>query len=252
MFDGGRMAVNLGRDFVSTIARLRHWPRRLAGAFASALLPPTCCLCGFPGMRAGFDLCEICLGLLPANVAETSHYPSIFSRAVVPYEYAYPVDRFIRALKFRGERVYARLLGVLLADARRRTGAPLPQVLIPVPLHPSRYRARGFNQAHEIARFAAGQLGVRVDAGCLTRVIATHEQSALSLVDRQRNVRGVFHLACPPRVQHVALVDDVLTTGNTVAEAADVLKNFGIADIELWCTARAVLRKDFFGRAPWL
>jgi ComF family protein len=222
---------------MSILACFQEWPGRMVRALGSGLLPPTCCLCGFAGARAGLDLCEICIGLLPGNGAAPSDYPPVFSRAVVPFEYAYPVDHFVRSLKFRGERMYARVLGTLLADAHSRVGGVLPQVLIPVPLHPSRYRARGFNQAGEIARFAAAPLGARVDTRCLARVVATQEQSGLPLEERRRNVRGAFRVVRAPDVQHVALVDDVLTTGNTAAEAAGTLAAAGIENVELWAVA---------------
>jgi len=226
---------------MSLWARLHAMPRRAVRALAVGVLPPTCCLCGFAGARAGLDLCEICIGLLPRNMALPSDYPPIFSRAVVPFEYAYPVDHFVRSLKFRGERRYARVLGTLLADAHRRLGGSLPQLLVPVPLHPSRYRARGFNQAGQIARFAAAPLGARVDTRCLARVVATQEQSGLPLEERRRNVRGAFRVAHAPGVQHVALVDDVLTTGNTVVEAAHALAAVGVLKIELWTVSRVIL-----------
>jgi ComF family protein len=212
---------------------------RIAHAISASLLPATCCMCGFPGMRVGLDLCEYCVAMLPANTAVATGYPAIFSRVLVPYSYAYPVDRFVRALKFRGERLYARVLGVLLADAQRASGAQWPESLIPVPLHSSRYRERGFNQANEIARFTGRELGMHVNTGCLVRLIATREQSALSLVERRHNVRGAF-LARAPCARHVALIDDVLTTGNTAAEAAHALAAAGVEKCELWAAARVL------------
>jgi ComF family protein len=196
-------------------------------------------MCGFPGIRPRLDLCEYCVATLPTNdVSDASDYPAAFSRALVPFQYAYPVDRFIRTLKFKGERLYARVLGMLLADVQRASCARLPQILIPVPLHSSRYRERGFNQAREIARFTAKELGMRVDDGCLARVIATKEQSGLAVADRQRNVLGAFRALHAPKAQHVALVDDVLTTGNTAGEAAQALVEAGVGKVELWAIAR--------------
>ena len=209
--------------------------RDLLGAI---LLPATCCLCGSDGMRLRVDLCAICADLLPANPPDWHDFPPPFKRALVPFRYEYPVDRFVRALKFRGDRLYARLLGTLLADAQRARDSQLPEVLIPVPLHDSRYRQRGFNQAFEIARFAAACLGTHVEPACLRRVNATVEQSGLSLAARQRNVRGAFRLVQPLEARHVALVDDVFTTGNTASEAARVIAASGIEDIELWAAAR--------------
>jgi ComF family protein len=201
-------------------------------------------MCGFPGAQAQLDLCEHCKRMLPANDVAAWDYPAVFSRALVPFQYSYPVDRFIRALKFKGERLYARVLGMLLAEAQRMSGAPLPQLLIPVPLHSSRYRERGFNQAHQIARFVGKELKARVDVRILKRVVATKEQSSLSLAGRSRNVRGAFRAASLLKIQHVALVDDVLTTGNTAAEAAGALVKAGIEKVEIWAVARVLAMED--------
>jgi ComF family protein len=130
------------------------------------------------------------------------------------------------------------VLGTLLADAQRKLGVPPPQILIPVPLHSSRYRERGFNQAYEIARFAAGALGVRVDHCSLVRLVPTKEQSGLSVQERRRNVRGAFRAVLRQPIEHVALVDDVLTTGNTATAAAEALHAAGVSKIELWTIAR--------------
>jgi ComF family protein len=160
---------------------------------------------------------------------------------VVPFHYAYPVDHWIRALKFSGERVYARVLGSLLADAFRALRQEPPEVLVPIPLHVSRYRERGFNQAREIARFAAAALDLAVDARALVRKKPTIEQSSLSLARRRMNVRGAFAVVRPLAAKRVALLDDVLTTGSTALAAAEALHAGGVAEVELWAAARVTL-----------
>lgn len=191
-------------------------------------------------MAAQLDLCAACRRGFPTSDSSRFDRPTQFSLAVVPFRYAYPVDHFVRALKFRGDRLYARVLAALLADAishARSNHDLLPEVIVPVPLHPSRYRERGFNQAHEIARYLAALLRLRVDAKCLVRVLPTREQSGLSLVERTQNVRGAFALARPPSARRIALVDDVLTTGSTASEAARVLMEGGASELELWAAA---------------
>jgi ComF family protein len=231
------VSVNSAFRHKSTFARLLASASRLA-------LPPTCCLCDAPGSRdlrgAPLDLCDICRAGLPANpVAGGSEPP--FDLVLAPFLYAYPLDRMIRALKFRGERVYARVLGQLLAAARLQTGGPLPEALVPIPLHTARHRDRGFNQAEEIAKYAGSALGVPVDVGTLVRPVATREQSGLSLPERRANVRGAFALRRTSSRASVALVDDVLTTASTLTEAARVLAVAGMARIEAWTPARVVL-----------
>ncbi len=166
------------------------------------------------------------------------------SRVVVPYVYGYPVDHFVRALKFRGDRVYARVLGGLLARVCLEWHVRLPEVLVPVPLHRDRYRARGFNQAFEIARHAAARLGLHIERGALRRVLSTREHSGLSPGQRRRNIRGAFRVVRPIAARRAALVDDVLTTGSTANEAARALRATGVAEIELWAPAAARARGD--------
>jgi ComF family protein len=204
---------------------------------AMTVLPPVCCLCGSRGLQQHLDLCDVCLALLPTCPSQSLPPRPPFERVVVPYVYAYPVDHFVRALKFEGERVYARVLGALLAQARTAIPADLPDLLVPVPLHVSRYRSRGFNQAHELARYAGRRLGVPVNTSCLTRAIATREQSGLALEDRKLNVRHAFRANHHLSVNRVALVDDVLTTGSTAIEAATALTGAGVNKIELWVAA---------------
>jgi ComF family protein len=172
---------------------------------------------------------------------------------VCPWVYAYPIDHCIQALKFQGERAWARVLGVLLACERRRVGGvlpaalPLPDLVAPVPLHLRRLRERGYNQSADLARFAARALELPVDARALERCRATEVQSRLPASARAANVEGAFRAARPLQGLRVALVDDVLTTGSTTAAAAAALRAAGADSVELWVVARAARRPQ--GRA---
>jgi ComF family protein len=160
------------------------------------------------------------------------------------FKYAYPIDHFVRALKFRGERVFARVLGELLAREHRARAWELPDCIVPMPLHVTRLRERGFNQALEIARFAAASLGVRVDARSLVRTVATREQSGLSLEARCNNVRGAFQVVRSLPPGRIALLDDVVTTGSTARAAIEALQAGGAQCIELWAIARVEKERD--------
>ena len=237
-------AVNAKGHFMSTIQK-RGW-NTLWNAVTGALLPATCCHCGVRAESSDLDLCTVCAALLPLNHEPQAALRSgtqTVVRLVVPFRYAYPVDAWVRAVKFRGDRVYARVLGALLA--RARADAPelgvLPDLIVPIPLHSSRYRERGFNQAAEIARAAGRALRIPVDASALTRRVATREQSGLSVRERRKNVRGAFEVTRAVSAARVAVVDDVLTTGSTARAAARVLADHGVQQIELWAAARAVL-----------
>lgn len=221
------MIVNVIAPFKSTIAKLGP----------ASWLPPVCCLCGERGTPPDLDLCPVCRELLPLN--DMPDPPRPFDRLICTFRYAYPVDHFVRALKFHGERQYARVLGRLIAESRQACAAPLPDVLVPIPLHSARYRRRGFNQAHELARHAGRALGIQAEPRCLERTTATREQSGLAPAERRRNVRGAFRVVSDVSGKSVALVDDVLTTGSTAREAARALRAAGVTSLELWTAARA-------------
>ena len=148
------------------------------------------------------------------------------------------MDYLVKALKFQGRLAVARLLGGLLGEIIAERGEPLPEFLLPVPLHPSRLRERGFNQALEIARSAARPSGLTVLPDSLQRIRATPPQTQLDGEARRHNVRGAFAVYRPIAARHVAIVDDVVTTGSTINELARLLRTVGVAEIDVWACAR--------------
>ncbi len=221
-----------------------------------ALFPPRCLCCGGPG-DLPLDLCDACADALPRAPAACPvcalplpaaalglscgrcRRPPPFAATRAAYLYAPPLDRLVLGLKFGGRLVHARLLGELLAAHLLREGVPLPELLLPVPLHPRRLRSRGFNQALELARPVAHRLGVPLHAHGCRRLRDTAAQSGLEAAARRRNVRGAFAVTVPVGGRRVALVDDVVTTGATVRELARVLVAAGAERVEVWCVARA-------------
>src|SRR5690606_19812149 len=176
--------------------------------------------------------------------------PPPFDTAFCLFRYEDPVDQMIVRLKFHRDIAAARVLGTLLARAYQASGRALPQCLVPVPLHASRFRERGFCQTSLIAGHAARRL--RLSSGrplpvrpeLLQRVQAGRAQSRLLAHERARNLHGAFRspaLRQSPR--HIALLDDVLTTGNTALAATTALRLAGVERVDLWCCART-LRQD--------
>ena len=115
----------------------------------------------------------------------------------------------------------------------------MPQLLVPVPLGLARYRERGHNQATEIALRVARLTGISLTTQLVERRRETAEQVQLDRKARSKNVRGAFAVVGPLEVRHVAIVDDVLTTGSTANELARVLRRAGAKRIEVWAVARA-------------
>jgi ComF family protein len=228
------------------IASLSRWGGQLlelAGCIGWRLAPPRCLLCDGEGGGQSelprLDLCRHCEGSFLAAAGEVDPPRSPLSLQLTPWAYGWPVDRLILALKFHGDRTPARVLGTLLAMRRAAMGLPLPDLLVPVPLHRARLRQRGYNQSDEIARHASAQLGIPRQPHALVRLRDTPAQSLLSADERRVSLRDAFHCAMSLQGRHVALVDDVLTTGSTAHAAASALAAAGAARIELWALARA-------------
>jgi ComF family protein len=162
---------------------------------------------------------------------------------VAALTYRYPADRLVCRFKFNRDFACGKLLGLELLSAIRFNGAPLPKLIVPVPLHRARHFARTFNQADVLARMLGSRLGVPVRSHLLSRTRRTKAQAGLDAAGRKRNIRGAFH--CDhvadqiPVDARVALVDDVLTTGATLRECAKALRRAGATQLSVWVAARA-------------
>jgi ComF family protein len=188
---------------------------------------PRCLQCGLPlgDSDPGTDRCGECL-----------QNDRSFDATVVVADYAAPVDHLVLALKFGSQLALAPLFGHLLRDAMlHHRGSALPDMLIPVPLGAARLAERGFNQAQEIAKALARAIAVPLTADLLERTRDTLTQSTLPLNQRQGNVRNAFVVtpggADILRGKHVAVIDDVMTTGETLNEIAATLKRHGAARV---------------------
>jgi len=218
-----------------------------------ALWPSRCLACGERG-QAGLDLCRCCAAALPWNriACPTCALPlpcpagscgaclqgrPPLDAVHAAFVYARPLDRLLPRFKFHGDFAAGRLLSQLMAGSC--VPCPRPDALVAVPLHRSRLRQRGYDQALELARPLARTLRLPLRQDLLHRRQATAAQSDLSAVARRRNVRNAF-VADPARVfpAHVALVDDVMTTGATLHAAANALRRAGVARVDAWVCAR--------------
>jgi ComF family protein len=225
-------------SIVNQLAHLRLTAaHQVARLIAATLFPPKCCLCGFPGASVDLDLCCFCHADLPWIDEPAAE--------VVALKFAPPADDLIRQLKYHDVFANARVLGVLLAQAVDERVAALPRLLVPVPLHAARLRERGFNQAAALARYCGRMLGVPYASNAVRRTRDTPSQTALSVAERHRNMRGAFAVNGAGALRrlsaagHVAIVDDVITTGSTVAELKSVLLAAGVRRVDVWAVARA-------------
>lgn len=161
-----------------------------------------------------------------------------FDDTQAPFLYQGNIRYLITQLKFGHQHKNARVLGSLLANYLQET-SELPEAIIPIPLHISRYRQRGFNQSIEIARHVAKQLKLPLDLNSCVRSRDTAQQSGLPAKQRRKNMHRAFNIKKPIPYQHLAIVDDVMTTGATVSALATLLKNNGATKVDVWVCARA-------------
>jgi ComF family protein len=241
------VAVNLMRRIP-----VDNWWRSLQ----FALLPAQCLLCGLRSDRLR-DLCSACAGDLLHNrlscprcalplsapapaCGECLKLPPPFTTTSAAFVYRQPLDALMMRFKFGNSLAAGRVLSELWIGALRDATPAIPQVLIPVPLHDSRLRERGFNQAVELARPVAREFAIAMRHDVLVRTRATPAQSNLDAKMRRRNLRGAFEVAGNAALPaHVALVDDVMTTGATLRECAQTLRRAGVARVDAWAMARA-------------
>ena len=195
---------------------------------------PQCPQCALPTPSG--EVCGACL-----------RHPPAFDRTHAALAYAFPLDRLIPRLKYHGQLSIVPALASHLGEAVAAQSRP--DWLIPMPLHPARIRERGFNHATEIARVVARQLDLPLDTARCRRIRDTPPQMGLKHDARRRNVRGAF--ACEGDVagSHIALIDDVMTTGTSLDELAATLKRAGAQEVSCWVVARALKPGEQPGRS---
>jgi ComF family protein len=251
------------REKAAASGRLAVWDgfsQRVVETALSAMFPPTCVLCGATGQHqmSGLDLCSGCAADLPTNgnacprcalpfetqglhgtpCAACQRRPPPFDHGLAAFRYAGAVPSLIGDAKFRGRLNVVRLLGQLLAERLLTEALPLPDVIVPVPLHAARQRQRGYNQALEIARIVGRELALPVDPAILARIHPTPPQTGLAAPARRRNLRGAFRVMGDVSGGHLAVLDDVVTTGSTVREIGAMLRLAGAQEIQIWAVAR--------------
>lgn len=192
--------------------------------------PMSCSRCGLP-IDSELSICTVC-----------HNHPPPWQHLIAVTNYQPPLSQLIYRFKYNKQQqighILARLMLLTWLKQRHLTGLRRPNRLISVPLHHNRKWIRGFNQADLLAFWLAKWLTCQWRADTLIRTKSTPFQACLSINERKENVKNAF--ICQERMygQHVAIIDDVVTTGNTVKEICQLLINEGVASIQVWCICR--------------
>ena len=224
------------------LARIGTWLLDVA-------VPPRCAGCGLRDCW----LCEACIRRMPALPAEHCRVcavpiasgvtlcpdcyraPPAFARLDAPFVHDALAREVVHDLKYRGRRHLAPALARSMASALSET----PDLVAPVPLHPSREMERGFNQSALLAFHIAALVRAPLQTDALRRTKPTPSQTGMSRKERIANVRGAFQATGPLATAHVLLVDDVCTTGATLAACARVLRRAGVGRVTAVVATRA-------------
>ena len=188
-----------------------------------------CFKCGQP-LSTAIRFCGACLRQTPP-----------YFRTLALFHYDDLIAHCISLLKFQKCLTLGKTFGVLMAEylLQHYQNDIFPECIIPLPLHEKRLKERGYNQALELARPISTLLKLPIDVFSCERIKATLPQAnTLSVEERRKNVKNAFKLLLPLPYKHIALVDDVMTTGSTVAACANALMQGGVRRVDIWCCAR--------------
>ena len=222
-------------------------------SFGQTRLPQACLLCG--ARVSGALLCPGCVRDLPALPVERCpqcalsaaggntcghclKHPPAFRFTLAAHAYAFPLDALVKHCKYAG--ALALTDGFAASLAQAAAAHARPDLLLPMPLHESRLAERGFNQAAEIARRLSDRIQVPWLPAAARRLRNTPPQAGLDLDARRRNLRGAFVCDADLSGRHVALVDDVMTSGASLDELARAALKAGAREVSAWVVARTL------------
>lgn len=226
----------------------------------SKIIPRHCLFC-LQKTQSSFDLCVACMADLSINnhccqrcalplepdsgqmiplCGQCLSHPYYYDQVISPFAYTDDMAYLIKQLKYHQKIHYAPLLAKLfIAQVKTIHNFQQPQIIMPIPMHQKRLKYRGYNQALELARIFSSHYQLPLDYSILIRSRYTHLQVKMTALKRQENVKNAFIIKKEIQYTHIALIDDVMTTGSTVNEVAKVLKNKGVKKVDIWTIARA-------------
>ncbi len=223
---------------------------------AQFALPQDCLLCAARAHRQ--PVCDDCARTLPTHDApacpQCAHaslgartcgaclsYPPAFDATLAAFDYRFPIDIVVHQIKYHSNLALVEFVAEHLL--RKLRASEKPDMVMAMPLHSTRLQARGFNQSVEIAKPLTHAWQVPLQLQNYSRARDTKEQASLKWKERQANVRGAFACELDLRGKHVAVVDDVMTTGATLNEFATTLKKCGAEKVSAYVVARALKRE---------
>lgn len=240
---------------------MKHFFKFCIHFFEKIILPYHCVMC-LEMSNQRRDLCRQCQAQLPTSLytctqcglafSHNHHAPRCgkcikqspyFDHTLIGFNYQTPIDCWIRQFKFHKKGLYARILTEIFSEKLllylEHYPESKPQLLISMPLHWRRRWQRGFNQAHIITQYLHKKLNIPIAAStCVTRIKHTEPQSGLNQQARKHNINNIFSIKQLQHIKHIAIIDDVVTTGSTVNELAKQLKYHGVLRVSVWALAR--------------
>ncbi|MFT5610785.1 MAG: ComF family protein [Polaribacter sp.] len=246
-----RLSQTQAFDLKALLARTIQPP---LSAALNWLVPKRCFACALEIAASAHPCCDACYATLPFQNGSCQHCGQVFAAkqdfcgrclsAAPPFDacfcafrYESPIKEQIQRFKYSQKPELAATVAKLLYAEIISNQLVLPDLLIPVPIHISRLRERGYNQAWLITQ----NLGELINIPCSNTIVEKHKstpaQATLSLAARKNNNRGSFRLKTPTSARSIAIIDDVFTTGSTAAEITKILKTNGVDYVQIWGVA---------------
>lgn len=222
---------------VLKIAAMRHWGEDCLLCAGRTELSLVCAACdsALPSLESACARCAV--PLASGGICGACHRREpAFDDATAAFEYRFPLDRLIHRFKYAGDLAVGRWLALRLVE--RVAGHDRPDLLVAPPLGRARLRTRGFNQAVVIAGHVGKRLRVPHAHAAFAKVRETSPQPELGRRQRLANLRDAFRCELQLSGEHVAIVDDVMTTGATAHTLAKLLKERGASRVSVWAVAR--------------
>ncbi len=223
----------------------------LAKSAINFIYPPYCLICQFPLKESDRLICENCWQELPKIDENLDVFNEIgsrladeifFSEAISIWEFNPQVQTIIHHLKYQGFKVLANRIGIFMADRIKKMSLSINNtILIPVPLHKTRIRERGYNQSALLCQVIASETSFVYNEEILKRIRYTQSQTKLNTVERAKNVENAFKVFSSNEIKNklIVLVDDIITTGSTMNACAKELMNKGASAVYLFSAVKA-------------